>query len=62
MRYFGIYTDMPDSDIETALSTLGELVNLGSLDFTTSMNDDISERQLEVAWKVHALWGEEQNQ
>lgn len=58
MSALGIYSDMPHRDIETALNTLGELVNLGALDGV----DEMSERQLEVAWQVHALWTKEQEQ
>lgn len=57
MKYLGIYNDMSGNDVETALNTLGELVNLGALDPT----DDLSERQIAVANNVHQIWAEEQN-
>ena len=56
MTGLGIYSDMTFADIETALNTLGEIVNLGGLDNV----DEMSERQLEVAWQVYALWQKEQ--
>lgn len=50
-RYFGIYTDMPDRDIETALDTLAELATQGADDFS-----ELSMRQLAVMEDVRRNW------
>jgi hypothetical protein len=55
--YLGVYNDMLGGDVETALNTLAELLNLGAVDSA----DDLSERQVEIAYQVYGFWSEEQN-
>jgi hypothetical protein len=52
-----IYGSLSAADIETALNTLGELVNMDVEDWA---DGELSSRQYEVMQKVYRLWLEGQ--